>query len=97
VINDLSFPQNEKLLRESQELSACIAKLKARCTQAGIPAIYVNNNFGKWRSDFSEVVRNCLRGDAPGRKMVEALLPDQLDCIVQKPSIQPFMQRPSIL
>ncbi|MFL6464699.1 MAG: cysteine hydrolase family protein, partial [Bryobacteraceae bacterium] len=94
VINDLNFPQNEKVVRESQKLSRCIARLKERCKQAGIPTIYVNDNFGKWRSDFSEVVRHCLRPDAPGRSMVEVLLPEQQDYVVLKPKHSAFYATP---
>lgn len=94
VINDLNFPQNEKLLRESQKLATRIAELKARCKQAGIPTIYVNDNFGKWRSDFSEVIRHCLRADAPGRRMVEVLVPEQQDYVVLKPKHSAFYATP---
>src|SRR4051794_5866845 len=94
VINDLNFPQNEKVVRESHKLSRCIARLKERCKQAGIPTIYVNDNFGKWRSDFSEVVRHCLRPDAPGRSMVEVLLPEQQDYVVLKPKHSAFYATP---
>jgi nicotinamidase-related amidase len=94
VINDLNFPQNEKLVRESKKLSTSIARLKERCKRAGIPTIYVNDNFGKWRSDFSEVVRHCLRQEAPGRSMVETLLPEQQDYVVLKPKHSAFYATP---
>jgi nicotinamidase-related amidase len=94
VINDLNFPQNEKLVRASKRLASCIAKLKERCKQAGIPTIYVNDNFGKWRSDFSEVVHHCLCPDAPGRSMVEALLPEKQDYVVLKPKHSAFYATP---
>jgi nicotinamidase-related amidase len=94
VINDLDFPQNGRLVRESQKLSTCIARLKDRCKRASIPTIYVNDNFGKWRSEFSEVVRHCLRPDAPGRSMVEALLPEQHDYVVLKPKHSAFYATP---
>jgi nicotinamidase-related amidase len=94
VISDLDFPDNDKLVRESEKLSRRIAKLKNRCRLAGIPSIYVNDNFGKWRSDFSEVVRHCLRPDAPGRLMVKALLPDPEDYIVLKPKHSGFYATP---
>ena len=48
VINDLSFPSNEQLVRKSESLGKAIARLKTRCKRAGIPAIYVNDNHGKW-------------------------------------------------
>ena len=31
-------------------------RLKEQATQAGIPAIYVNDNFGQWRSEASKLV-----------------------------------------
>ncbi len=29
---------------------------------AGVPVIYVNDNFGRWRSDFNAQVEHCLHG-----------------------------------
>jgi len=46
VINDLSFPDSNDLVRRSVALAESIAKLKKRCKKAGIPAIYVNDNRG---------------------------------------------------
>jgi hypothetical protein len=43
-----------------------LAKLKQRCRRAGIPAIYVNDNFGQWRSDGKSLVKNCLASDCAG-------------------------------
>jgi nicotinamidase-related amidase len=94
VINDLDFPQNEKLVRESEKLSTRIAGLKHRCRQAGFPTIYVNDNFGKWRSDVSEVLRHCLRSGSPGRVMVERLIPEPYDYIVLKPKHSAFYATP---
>ncbi len=48
-------------------------------------AIYVNDNRGEWRSDASDLVKECLREDAPGRPLVEPLLPLRADYIVLKP------------
>lgn len=79
VINDLDFPQNQELMQKSALLAKRIAKLKHRCKQRGIPTIYVNDNHGRWRSEFQEVVKHCLRHDSPGRAMVEQLLPDKVD------------------
>ncbi len=94
VINDLDFPGNEKLVRDSETLSRRIANLKRQCRLAGIPTIYVNDNFGKWRSDFPEVVRHCIRATAPGREMVKALLPDPEDYVVLKPKHSAFYATP---
>ena len=47
VINDLDFPRNEKLVGESVKLGERIAELKL-VDAGGIPAIYVNDNYGRW-------------------------------------------------
>jgi nicotinamidase-related amidase len=94
VINDLEFPDNEYLVRQSGNLAQSIAALKQRCQQAGIPAIYVNDNFGKWRSDFSEVLKHSSRPEAPGRPMVTALAPKPEDYVVLKPKHSAFYATP---
>jgi nicotinamidase-related amidase len=94
VINDLSFPHNNGLIRRSVALAKSIAKLKVRCKRAGIPSIYVNDNRGRWRSDVSAVVRHCLRAQSPGREMTKLLVPEADDYIVLKPKHSPFYASP---
>ncbi len=44
-----------------------LAALKRRTSDAGIPSIYINDNFGQWRSDFRRTVAHCLgRGSRAG-------------------------------
>jgi nicotinamidase-related amidase len=94
VINDLDFPQNEQLVKNSGALAKRIAALKQRCKKNGIPVIYVNDNNGKWRSDFSEVVRRCLRRGSLGRAMVKRLIPAAADYVVLKPKHSAFYATP---
>jgi isochorismate hydrolase len=70
VLNDVDFPGNPQLLKSINSLGKNMSGLKPRCKEAGIPAIYVNDNRGKWRSDFSAVLSHCLRPDSPGCPMV---------------------------
>src|SRR5438132_10012177 len=60
VINDLEFDGGEALLKHALPMAQCLAALKQRAKQARIPVIYVNDNFGKWQSDFKKQVRHCL-------------------------------------
>ncbi|HEX5703092.1 MAG TPA: isochorismatase family cysteine hydrolase [Pyrinomonadaceae bacterium] len=85
VINDLEFEGGEKLLRHALPTARRIADLKQRCGGAGIPAIYVNDNFGKWRSDFKKLVSHCLDDNTRGRAIVELLKPAPDDYFVLKP------------
>ena len=45
-----------------------LAALKRRAKAAGIPVIYVNDNFGRWRSDLQALVTHCLEDDVRGRR-----------------------------
>jgi hypothetical protein len=59
-----------------------IARLKQRAKQAGIPSIYVNDNFGRWRSDFCAQVTHCLEHDVPGKPQAKLLRPEEDDYFV---------------
>src|SRR4051794_15173260 len=75
MINNLNFPDNEELVRQSNALGFAVQHLKARCSEAGIPSIYINDNMGRWRSDFAEAVRQCLLPSSAGRDMVQHIKP----------------------
>lgn len=89
VINDFEFPDGEQLLRLALPAGRNIANLKRRAKDAGIPAIYVNDNFGRWRSDFKKIVAHC-REESRGKPFVELLLPDEDDYFVLKPKNSGF-------
>src|SRR3954447_15016626 len=77
VINDLEFPEGDQLLRFARPMAERIAALKRRAKAAGVPAIYVNDNFGRWRSDFKVQVDHCLNDDVRGRPLAELLGPEE--------------------
>jgi nicotinamidase-related amidase len=90
VINDLEFDGGEALLAHALPMAERLSALKRRLRAAGIPAIYVNDNFGRWRSDFRALLDHCLRGGVRGRPLVERLLPDAEDYFVLKPKHSGF-------
>ena len=75
VLNDLDFPGAKPLIQAAPRLARNIAALKHRCRKAKIPAIYVNDNRNRWRSDSSAVVTHCLGAEVPGRLLVKPLIP----------------------
>ena len=89
VINDFDFPEGEELLRLAMPVGKNIAALKRRAKEAGIPAIYVNDNFGRWRSDFKKIVAHS-REEGKGKEFVELLLPEEDDYFVLKPKHSGF-------
>jgi len=90
VINTLEFPGNEEIVERAGPMARRIAALKSRAKEAGIPAIYVNDNFGRWRSDQRALIDHALGADHPGREMVRALLPEEDDYFVLKPKHSAF-------
>jgi nicotinamidase-related amidase len=94
VINDLDFEGNAGLLKSAAGLGKRIAQLKQRCRKIGIPAIYVNDNHGRWRSDVSTLLGHCLRPSSPGKVLVEQLIPNEEDYIVLKPKHSSFYATP---
>jgi nicotinamidase-related amidase len=89
VINHFEFEDGDKLLELALPVGKNIAALKHRAKRAGIPTIYVNDNFGKWQSDFRKLVARC-RDNGRGRRFVELLLPDEDDYFVLKPKHSGF-------
>src|SRR5688572_29759059 len=79
MINDLDFPGHEGLLRVALPMSRRIRNLKRRAQAAGLPIIYVNDNFGRWQSNFNRLVEHCLHDEVPGRPVVELLRPGARD------------------
>lgn len=90
VINDLEFPEGEQLLQFALPMSQRIAALKKRARQANIPVVYVNDNFGRWQSDFSKVVAHCLEDNVRGKPIAELLQPSDDDYFVLKPKHSGF-------
>src|SRR5215216_5952698 len=90
VINDFDFPEGEQLLQLALPVGRNIAELKKRTKEAGIPSIYVNDNFGKWQSDFKKIVAHCSSDGARGKDFVKLLRPDDDDYFVLKPKHSGF-------
>ena len=47
VINQFEFPDGTRLLRQALPVASRLARMKNRARHAGIPATYVNDNFGQ--------------------------------------------------
>jgi nicotinamidase-related amidase len=90
VINDFEFDDGEQLLKLALPVAKKIASLKHNAKRSGIPAIYVNDNFGKWQSDFKKIVSHCVEDGVHGKPFVELLIPEDDDYFVLKPKHSGF-------
>ena len=89
-INDLEFDRGDELLPQALAAAKATAALRRRAKQAGVPVIYCNDNFGRWRSDFRSQLEHVLKDDVRGRPIAELLAPDEDDYFVLKPKHSGF-------
>src|SRR5689334_17716312 len=89
-INDLEFDGGDRLLPHALAAAKATAALRKRAKQAGVPVIYCNDNFGKWRSDFRATLEHVLHNQVRGRPIAELLKPDDDDYFVLKPKHSGF-------
>ncbi|HVJ22609.1 MAG TPA: isochorismatase family cysteine hydrolase [Burkholderiales bacterium] len=89
-INDLEFDGGDKLLPQALAAAKATAALRRRAKQAGVPVIYCNDNFGRWRSDFRTLLEHVLQDDVRGKPIAELLAPDEQDYFVLKPKHSGF-------
>ena len=90
VINDLAFEGSDVLVAQAEPMATRLAALKRRAAAAGVPCIYVNDNFGQWRSDFRQTVVHCSARSSPGRIVSRRLRPTARDYFVLKPKHSGF-------
>jgi len=94
VVNDFAFEEGPATLAAAIPVARRIRALKRAARRAKIPTIYVNDNFGQWRSDFRSLVARCLRRASRGRPVIRALRPDRRDYFILKPKHSAFFSTP---
>ena len=94
VINQFAYPDGLALRRRARPMARRLRALKARAHAAGVPVLYVNDNFGRWRSDFAAVVRACTAPGSRGREIASLLAPGPDDYFVLKPRHSGFHASP---
>ncbi|MEA2764829.1 MAG: hypothetical protein QOK07_1233 [Gemmatimonadaceae bacterium] len=84
VINDMEFETGPALFENALPAAKKLAKLRRRAREAKVPVIYVNDNFGKWRSDFRQQLGHVLEDGVRGEPIAKLLQPDEEDYFVLK-------------
>ena len=92
VLTTFQFPDGEEILQGALRMRDALVRLKTRTREVGIPVLYVNDNFGDWRSEKEILMGRCL--EAKGQEFVRSLLPDSEDYFVLKPMHSAFYMTP---
>lgn len=93
-ITPLHFPGAEKLAKPALVAARATARLKERLTAEGVPAIYANDNYGVWHSDFHSLVSACLGMEGPAGEITRLLYPQARDLTILKPRHSAFYASP---
>ncbi len=88
MLNDMDFDEGEKLLQEAGAICGTVARLRDEARKAGVPVIYVNDNYGQWHASPAKIV-DYVRGTA-GASIAEGLAPRPDDYFVIKPHVSGF-------
>jgi nicotinamidase-related amidase len=94
LISDFAFDGGAKIAHAALPVAKRIARLKARAKAAGVPVVYVNDDLGRWRSDFPGLVRHCSRAASRGAPIVRTIAPAADDYCVLKPKHSGFYATP---
>ena len=92
VLTTFQFPDGDAICKGALGIRDALMRLKARARAASIPVLYVNDNFGDWRSEKEVLMGRCL--EAKGAQFVRPLLPDSEDYFVLKPMHSAFYMTP---
>lgn len=93
-INPMDFPGARELAAGAVEAARATSVLKAALRKAGVPAIYANDNYGGWQSDFQSLVERCAGSGGASGEMARLLRPQRGDLTVLKPRHSAFLGSP---
>jgi nicotinamidase-related amidase len=90
MINDLRFEGAQDLWPKVDAVASAVLGLRDRADRLGVPVVYVNDNYGRWRSDRSKIVEAGAAAPGPGGALVRRMAPRPGDYFVIKPEVSGF-------
>jgi nicotinamidase-related amidase len=94
MINTFAFEDGAALSRSALSIADALHGLRTRFHRQRLPVIYVNDNFGRWRLGFEELLRLALRPRSRGAAVARKLHPTRSDLFVLKPRHSVFYETP---
>ncbi|MET9653330.1 MULTISPECIES: isochorismatase family cysteine hydrolase [unclassified Streptomyces] len=92
MLNTYDHQDADALVTSVREALPAVEELLERARAASVPVIYVNDNFGQWRSHHGELVRAALDGRHP--ELVEPITPDEDSLFIVKARHSIFYETP---
>ncbi|MFE9636121.1 cysteine hydrolase family protein [Streptomyces sp. NPDC006463] len=92
MLNTYEHEDAELLVRSVRTTLPGVGELLRRARASGSPVIYVNDNFGQWRSHHGEILQAALSGRHSD--LVEPIAPDEDSLFVVKARHSAFFETP---
>ena len=90
MVNDMAFPGAEPLRHGALEAAHALRGLRDEADRLGVPTVYVNDNYGEWRSERSAIIAHCRAANAHSARLIETIGPRRDDYFVIKPQFSGF-------
>lgn len=90
MISDLRFEDASAIRAPACTIARTIRRLRDDADHADLPTIYVNDHFGHWHSERTELVAAASAGSADAQEIVRLLAPRACDYFVIKPQFSGF-------
>ena len=85
VLNTFDFTDAEPLLAATRAIVEPINALRRQARDQGAPVIYVNDNYGRWRNERSDLIAYLSRDEAKGAAIARALAADPEVLVLDEP------------
>jgi len=90
VINPLDFEGAEALAARALAAAEVIRRLRDAADRAGVPVVYVNDNYGFWTSERERIVEEIRSASPAADDLAAILAPRAGDYFVIKPQVSGF-------
>jgi nicotinamidase-related amidase len=90
LVNDMNFEGAQAMACTAVAAARTVARLRSEADALKVPVVYVNDNYGLWRSERSKIVEHCRQAGETARELAALVTPRDGDYFVIKPQVSGF-------
>lgn len=94
VLSDYRFPDGDALWHRFTPCIAPLARLLQRARAQGVPVVYANDNFGRWRSSLEDMGKRIAHANPAAWQALAPIRPQRADFVLLKPRHSAFYCTP---
>jgi nicotinamidase-related amidase len=90
MLNSFEFDDYEKMLEAGRRIVKPINDLRARAHAADMPVIYINDNYGRWLDERSQLIAHLTHNNSRGHELACTVAPIEAEYFIVKPEASGF-------